>query len=144
IINQTQLQSINQKVKDAVAAGAKVLTGGHIIESDGNFFEPTVIVNVDDDSPIMRDEIFGPVLPIAKFETVDEAIDKANDSPYCLSSYVYTEDLKESMEFSNRLDIGEVYVNCGAEGAITGYHAGWCQSGLGGADGQHGFDEYQN
>ena len=144
IINQTQLQSINQKVKDAVAAGAKVLTGGHIIESDGNFFEPTVIVNVDDDSPIMRDEIFGPVLPIAKFETVDEAIDKANDSPYGLSSYVYTEDLKESMEFSNRLDIGEVYVNCEAEEAITGYHAGWRQSGLGGADGQHGFDEYQN
>lgn len=144
IINKKQLDSIEKKVRDAVAAGAKVLTGGHIIESEGNFYEPTVIVNVDDDFQIMKDEIFGPVLPIAKFATIDEAIDRANDSPYGLSSYVYTDDLKESMEFTNRLNIGEVYVNCEAEETLTGYHAGWRQSGLGGADGQHGFEEYLN
>ncbi len=144
IINKKQLQSIDDKVQEAIAGGAKVLTGGHIIESSGNFYEPTVVVDVDDSSKIMQDEIFGPVLPITKFDSVDEAIDKANNSPYGLSSYVFTEDLKESMEFSNRLNIGEVYVNCEAEEAITGYHAGWRQSGLGGADGQNGFEEYLN
>ena len=144
IINQKQLKSIDQKVKDAVDQGAKVTTGGHIINRDGNYYEPTVVVNVDDNSKIMQQEIFGPVLPITKFNTLDEAIDKANDSPYGLSSYAFTENLKEAMEISNRLNFGEVYTNCEAEEAITGFHAGWRQSGLGGADGQHGFDSYQN
>lgn len=144
IINRKQLESIDQKVQDAVSKGAKVLTGGHIIESDGNYYEPTVIVNVNEGSSVMNEEIFGPVLPIVQFNTLDEAITKANDSPYGLSSFAYTEDMKEAMELTNQLNIGEVYINCEAEEAMTGFHAGWRQSGLGGADGQHGFEEYLN
>lgn len=145
IINKKQLDSIDEKVQHAVENGAKVLTGGHIVsDTPGNYYEPTVVVDVDDESSIMTDEVFGPVLPIAKFDTIDEAIEKANNSVYGLSSYAFTEDLKEAMTFSERLNIGEVYINCEAEEATTGYHAGWRQSGLGGADGTRGFEEYLN
>ncbi|KRL04139.1 aldehyde dehydrogenase [Liquorilactobacillus oeni] len=144
IINQKQLKAIDEKVKKASSEGAEVLTGGHIIDRPGNYYEPTVVTGVSEGSSIMHDEIFGPVLPVATFKTLTEVVNKANNSPYGLSSYAFTENLKEAMELSNRLKFGEVYVNCEAEEAITGFHAGWRQSGLGGADGKHGFDEYLN
>lgn len=144
IINQKQLNSINEKVQTAIQEGAKIELGGNIINRRGFFFEPTILTNILNDSVIMKEEIFGPVLPIVSFENFEEVLEEANNSIYGLSSYIFTESLKEAMLASERLKFGEVYVNCEAEEAIVGYHAGWRQSGLGGADGVNGFDEYLN
>ncbi|MBF7018105.1 aldehyde dehydrogenase [Staphylococcus durrellii] len=144
IINQKQLESINEKVQNAVREGATIELGGHIMNRQGFFYEPTILTNLSKDSIVMKEEIFGPVLPIVSFEDFEEVLDEANTSDYGLSSYIFTESLKEAMLASERLKFGEVYVNCEAEEAIVGYHAGWRQSGLGGADGVNGFDEYLN
>nr|WP_263314896.1 aldehyde dehydrogenase [Mammaliicoccus sp. Marseille-Q6498] len=144
IINKKQLESIDNKVKSAVQEGATLELGGNIIDRKGYFYEPTILTNLSNDSEVMKEEIFGPVLPIVSYENFEEVLDEANNSDYGLSSYIFTENLKEAMLASERLKFGEVYVNCEAEEAIVGYHAGWRQSGLGGADGVNGFDEYLN
>lgn len=144
MINQKQLSAVDDKVQTAIKEGAKVELGGNIIDRKGFFYEPTVLTNLSKDSVAMKEEIFGPVLPIVSYDAFDEAIDEANNTEYGLSSYIFTENLKEAMLASERLKFGEVYVNCEAEEAIVGYHAGWRQSGLGGADGINGFEEYLN
>lgn len=144
IINHKQLTSINEKVQNAVKEGATIELGGHIMNRTGFFYAPTILTNLSKDSIVMKEEIFGPVLPIVSFESFEDALDEANNSDYGLASYIFTENLKEAMLASERLKFGEVYVNCEAEEAIVGYHAGWRQSGLGGADGVNGFEEYLN
>ena len=144
IINKKQLNAINKKVQDAIIEGATVELGGHIMDRKGFFYEPTILTNISKDSIVMKEEIFGPVLPVVSFDSFNLVLDEANNSNYGLASYIFTENLKEAMLASERLKFGEVYVNCEAEEAIVGYHAGWRQSGLGGADGINGFEEYLN
>lgn len=144
IINEKQLKSIDDKVQQAIAGGAKLELGGKRMARKGFFYEPTILTNVAKDAVAMQEEIFGPVLPIATYEDFDAVLAEANNSELGLSSYIFTENLKEAMQASEQLKFGEVYVNCEAEEAITGYHAGWRQSGLGGADGTRGFEEYLN
>src|SRR5699024_5501712 len=86
LINQDAVASVDRKVQTAVQEGATVITGGNTVEGTGYHYEPTVIKNANNNMEIMREEIFGPVLPIATFETLDEAIDLANDSEYGLTS----------------------------------------------------------
>ncbi|MEJ7498433.1 aldehyde dehydrogenase family protein, partial [Staphylococcus warneri] len=78
------------------------------------------------------------------YNDFDQVIDDANDTNAGLSSYIFSENFKEVMTASERLKFGEVYANCEAEEVVNGYHAGWRESGLGGADGIHGFEEYYN
>ncbi|NWN94360.1 MAG: aldehyde dehydrogenase family protein [Bacillus sp. (in: Bacteria)] len=108
----------------------------------GYYYEPTVLVNVDNTMEIMREEIFGPVLPIATFKTLDEAIELANDCQYGLTSAIFTSNVDTMMRASNELKFGETYVNRESFEAIQGFHAGWRKSGVGGADGKHGLEEY--
>ncbi|WP_053019910.1 aldehyde dehydrogenase [Staphylococcus haemolyticus] len=144
IINQTQLDSIDNKVQEAIKNGADLVLGGHKLDRAGFFYEPTILDNVKKDDSAFKEEIFGPVLAITTYNDFDEAIDAANDTNAGLSSYIFSENLKEVMEATERLKIGEVYANCEAEEVVNGYHAGWRESGLGGADGIHGFEEYYN
>lgn len=144
IINQTQLDSIDDKVQEAVKNGADLVLGGHKLDRAGFFYEPTILDNVKKDDSAFKKEIFGPVLAITTYNDFDEAIDAANDTNAGLSSYIFSENLKEVMEATERLKFGEVYANCEAEEVVNGYHAGWRESGLGGADGIHGFEEYYN
>lgn len=144
IINQTQLDSIDDKVQEAVKNGADLVLGGHKLDRAGFFYEPTMLDNVKKDDSAFKGEIFGPVLAITTYNDFDEAIDAANDTNAGLSSYIFSENLKEVMEATERLKFGEVYANCEAEEVVNGYHAGWRESGLGGADGIHGFEEYYN
>ena len=90
----------------------------------------------------MQKEIFGPVLPVAKFETFDEALELANDSDYGLASSLFTNDYRYIERARTELLFGETYINRFHFEAIQGFHAGWRQSGLGGADGKHGLMEY--
>src|SRR5699024_11468955 len=87
LINYGRYNIVAEMVEEAVADGATAVTGGKKADMEkGFFYEPTILTNVTHDSKIMRDEIFGPVLPIATFETIDEAIDMGNDTTYRLSS----------------------------------------------------------
>lgn len=144
IINQTQLDSIDNKVQEAIKNGADLVLGGHKLDRAGFFYEPTILDNVKKDDSAFKEEIFGPVLAITTYNDFDEAIDAANDTNAGLSSYIFSENLKEVMEATERLKFGEVYANCEAEEVVNGYHAGWRESGLDGADGIHGFEEYYN
>ena len=91
---------------------------------------------------IMHEETFGPVLPVTTFNTLDEAIAMANDSIFGLTSSVYTESLNDAFYITRRLQFGETYINRENFEAMQGFHAGWKQSGIGGADGKHGLEEY--
>lgn len=143
LINEDRLNTVAGMVDEAVADGAKVVTGGKKAETDkGFFYEPTILTNVTHDSKIMRDEIFGPVLPIATFETIDEAIEMANDTIYGLSSSLYSNDMNETLKVINEMKFGETYVNRENFEAVQGYHAGMRQSGLGGTDGKHGVEDF--
>ena len=90
----------------------------------------------------MREEIFGPVLPVTTFSTLDEAIALANDSEYGLTSSLYTQNLNTAMVALRQLKFGETYINRENFEAMQGFHAGWRKSGIGGADGRHGLEEY--
>ncbi|QDY45825.1 aldehyde dehydrogenase [Planococcus glaciei] len=143
LISEDRLETVEEMVQEAVKEGATVATGGERPDFGGGFFyKPTILTNVKHDSAIIRDEIFGPVLPVATFKTLDEAIEKANDTVYGLSSSVYTNDLNEAMRVVNEMKFGETYVNRENFEAIQGYHAGMRQSGLGGADGKHGMEDF--
>ncbi|PTK93362.1 aldehyde dehydrogenase [Staphylococcus gallinarum] len=144
IINQRQLDSIDDKVQNAVKNGATLVTGGKKIGSAGYFYEPTILDHIQTTDEAFKEEIFGPVIPVIEYEDFDEAIAEANNTNAGLSSYIFSENLKQIMQATETLKFGEVDANCEAEEVVNGYHAGWRESGLGGADGIHGFEEYYN
>lgn len=142
LINNSSLEAVEKHVKEAIASGAKLLTGGKRTGEVGYFFEPTVLINTNNEMRIMQEEIFGPVIPIASFKDLDEAIDLANDCEYGLTSSIYTQNIDVAMRACNELKFGETYINRENFEAIQGFHAGWRKSGIGGADGKHGLEEY--
>ncbi|OGO14997.1 MAG: NAD-dependent succinate-semialdehyde dehydrogenase [Chloroflexi bacterium RBG_13_68_17] len=129
------IEKTRTHIEDAVANGAKVLHGGKPPAGKkyerGLFFEPTILVNVNHEMLVMREETFGPVAPIMGFDTVDEAITLANDSPFGLVAYVYSNDLRTVLRASEELECGTVGVNNVAGGEFPYPYTGWKQSGLG-------------
>ena len=143
LVNATQARKVEAAVSDAVKAGASVATGGKLVEEGGGYyFEPTVITDTRQDMDIMQREIFGPVAPVHLVDSLDEAIEKANDSVYGLTSSIYTRDIASAMRACNELRFGETYINRDNFEAMQGFHAGQRRSGIGGADGKHGLYEY--
>ncbi|MFW0698205.1 aldehyde dehydrogenase [Pantoea sp. R13S299] len=142
LITAAARDRVEQKVADAVAAGAKIVLGGKRAGDKGFFFEPTLLTDVRQEMAIMQEEIFGPVLPVMAFKTLDEAIALANDCEYGLTSSIYTRNLNTTMTALRKLKFGETYVNRENFEAMQGFHAGWRKSGIGGADGKHGLEEY--
>jgi acyl-CoA reductase-like NAD-dependent aldehyde dehydrogenase len=139
-----QLEIIEQHVKDAVDKGAKVLVGGHRGQGPGQFFEPTVLVDVDHTMKIMYEETFGPTLPIMKVADAEEAVRLANDSAYGLQASVWTRDVGRGEELARRVQAGAVCV----KDAQVNYAAlnlpmgGWKASGLGARHGAGGIRKY--
>ncbi len=110
--NERQLQIVEEHVSDAVERGAKVVTGGKRGNNmDGFFYPPTVLTNVDHRMTIMRDETFGPVLPVMTFKTEDEAIRLSNDSVFGLTASVWTKDIARGHRLAERIEAGTVMVN---------------------------------
>ena len=143
LVSRQQLDNVTAAVERAVRDGAGVATGGKAIQAEGGFyFQPTVLTGCRQETDIMQKEIFGPVLPVATYHDLDEALDKANDCEYGLTSSIYTRDLDTVMRACNELKFGETYVNRENFEAMQGFHAGWRKSGIGGADGAHGLEEY--
>lgn len=143
MVSRKQLESVSAAVDQALKDGAHLELGGAPYEtSKGHYFQPTVLSGCRQETDIMQKEIFGPVLPIATFKTLDEAIDNANDCEYGLTSSIYTRSLHAAMRACNELKFGETYINRENFEAMQGFHAGWRKSGIGGADGAHGLEEY--
>ena len=111
VIFPPQLDIIEAHVQDAVDKGAKVLTGGHGHAEHGRFYEPTVLVDVDHTMTIMREETFGPTLPIMKVSSAEEGIRLANDSDYGLQGSVWTKDVERGEQLARRIHAGSVCVN---------------------------------
>jgi len=143
LINQAGLDKVEKLVAGAIREGAQVVTGGKRGEGDdGFFYEPTVLSGCRQDMTIIQREVFGPVVPVVTFGDLDEAISLANESEYGLTSSIYTRDLNVALRACQELKFGETYINRENFEALQGFHAGWRKSGIGGADGRHGLNEY--
>lgn len=142
LVEANALRSVQEKVDKAVKQGARLVCGGKRIGTKGYFFEPTVLDNVTNKMDIIQEETFGPVLPIVEFTNIDDAIAMANDSEFGLTSSVYTQNLDTAFKLVRALKFGETYINRENFEAMQGFHAGCRKSGIGGADGKHGLEEY--
>ena len=142
LIDAKQRDKVSELVEDAVAKGAHALTGGHARDGAGYFYDPTVLADVPDSARLLKEEIFGPVAPVATFESDDEAIAAANDTEFGLVAYVFTRDLKRSLRVVERLETGMVGLNQGLVSNAAAPFGGVKQSGFGREGGYEGIEEY--
>ncbi len=142
LVNAQARATVHAMVERAVAEGAVIETGGFLPEGPGHFYPPTLLSHCRQDMEIVQEEIFGPVLPVLSYGTLDEALRMANDHQFGLSSVLYTERYRTAMRVANEIEAGELYVNRTPADPYQGFHAGWKRSGLGGDDGKHGMLEF--
>ena len=142
LINATAIEKVEAHVADAVARGAKVLTGGSRTAMAGNFYAPTVLTGVEPGALITREETFGPIAPLLRFETEEEAIKMANDTPFGLAAYFFTRDLSRAFRISEALEFGIVGVNEGLTSTEMAPFGGIKESGLGREGSHHGIEEF--
>ncbi|PST18826.1 NAD-dependent succinate-semialdehyde dehydrogenase [Mesorhizobium plurifarium] len=142
MITRNAVKKIDRLVSDAIAAGARATTGGKPLEESGYFYPPTVLENVPTGASIAREEIFGPVAPVYRFDTDEEAVNLANDTEYGLAAYVYTRDLKRAMRVGKCLETGMLGINRGLMSDPAAPFGGVKQSGLGREGGVTGILEF--
>ena len=143
VIDRRAVDNFTHLVDDAVNRGADLRTGGKAPEGKGYFFEPTVLDNVPVDSEIANTEVFGPVAAISRFSTQAEAVERANDTPFGLASYVFTENLDRALNVADQLETGLVGINNGVPSNPAAPFGGMKQSGLGREGSHEGLEEYQ-
>ncbi len=142
LIDAAALAKVEGLVADALAKGAKVVTGGRSHALGGQFYEPTVLTGVTAEMKLAREEIFGPVAPLFRFETEEEAITLANDTEYGLASYFYTRDAARVWRVTEGLEYGMVGHNTGLISNEVSPFGGVKQSGIGREGSRYGIDEY--
>jgi succinate-semialdehyde dehydrogenase/glutarate-semialdehyde dehydrogenase len=142
MITPKAVVKIDRLVSQAIALGAKVTTGGGPLPGSGYFYPPTVIVNVPEEAEIAHEEIFGPVAPIYRFETEDQAIDLANATEYGLAAYVFSGDLARAVRVGKGIEAGMVAINRGLMSDPAAPFGGVKQSGLGREGGVTGIHEF--
>ncbi|MEZ5063050.1 MAG: NAD-dependent succinate-semialdehyde dehydrogenase [Solirubrobacterales bacterium] len=142
LIDDDQRAKVAELVDDAVGKGAEALVGGREIEGEGSFYEPTVLAPIPDDARLLKEEIFGPVAPVATFSTEEEAIAAANDTEYGLVAYVYTSDVKRAIRVCEKLETGMIGLNQGLVSNAGAPFGGVKASGLGREGGTEGIAEY--
>ena len=142
LVAKRQLELLQEQVQDAIDNGAKVITGGKIIEDlNGAFYAPTILTNVNFDMKVWKEEVFGPVLPIVPFKTEEQAIKLANDTIYGLGSRVYTNDLECARRVAAKIKAGTVEINCASRWLCCNPFGGYKLSGMGREHGTIGFRE---
>ncbi|MBO0767339.1 MAG: NAD-dependent succinate-semialdehyde dehydrogenase [Solirubrobacterales bacterium] len=142
LIDNIQRGKVSELVEDAVARGASTLTGGSSVPGPGYFYDATVLADVPTGSRLLSEEVFGPVAPVASFETEAEAIASANDTQYGLVAYLYTSDLKRALRVTEALETGMVGLNQGLVSNPAAPFGGVKQSGFGREGGPEGIAEY--
>ena len=141
IIDENAREDVHGLVTEAVEAGAEVVTGGKKVDGDGYFYEPTIL-SVLEDSPILAQEIFGPVAPVVQFKDEDHAIRLANASEYGLAAYVYTTDHNRALRVADQIEFGLIGFNAGVISNAAAPFGGVKQSGMGHEGGTEGIAEY--
>ncbi len=144
MIHERQMRVVQMHVDDAVARGARLLAGGKPLSQLGpNFFSPTILADVDHSMMIMREETFGPVLPVRSFKTEDEAVVLANDSEFGLAASIFTSNRNRGEALARRIDAGTVMVNdvIACFGISEAPHGGIKASGIGRTHGRFGLEE---
>jgi len=142
MIDTAAIRSVEEHVADAVNKGAKILTGGSPHELGERFFQPTVITEATPDMKVAREEIFGPVAPIFRFSTEEEAIAMSNDTEFGLAAYFYTRDNARIWRVSEGLEYGIVGVNCGVISTEVAPFGGVKESGIGREGSKYGIDDF--
>jgi succinate-semialdehyde dehydrogenase/glutarate-semialdehyde dehydrogenase len=142
MITTNAVRKIDRLVSEAIAGGARATTGGKPLEDGGYFYPPTVLENVPVDASIAREEIFGPVAPVYRFDSDEEAIRLANDTEYGLAAYIYSRDLKRALQVGKRLETGMLGINRGLMSDPAAPFGGVKQSGLGREGGVTGILEF--
>jgi succinate-semialdehyde dehydrogenase/glutarate-semialdehyde dehydrogenase len=142
LIDDKALAKVEEQVNDAVKKGGKVLIGGKRHALGGSFYEPTVVSGATKDMLAFREETFGPFAPIFKFSTEAEAIAMANDTPFGLASYFYSQNIGRIWRVAEALEYGMVGINEGIISNETAPFGGVKESGLGREGSQHGIEDY--
>ncbi|GAA1864458.1 aldehyde dehydrogenase family protein [Brevibacterium marinum] len=142
LVDQDALDKVTSLVDDAVAKGAKILTGGSQIDGKGFFYSPTVMTDVPQDSEIRITEIFGPVAPIVTFDTDDEGMALANETEFGLVGYLFSENLERSLRLADQMQVGMVGLNTGLVSNPAAPFGGVKKSGLGREGGKVGIEEF--
>uniref|UniRef100_A6VSM4 Succinic semialdehyde dehydrogenase n=1 Tax=Marinomonas sp. (strain MWYL1) TaxID=400668 RepID=A6VSM4_MARMS len=144
LINRAAVDKVEEHVQDAISKGGKVVTGGKHHELGDNFYQPTVIANATQDMLFAKEETFGPLAPVFKFETEDDVISMANDTEYGLASYFYSRDIGRIFRVAEALESGLVGVNAGVIATEVAPFGGYKESGLGREGSKYGIDDYIN
>jgi succinate-semialdehyde dehydrogenase / glutarate-semialdehyde dehydrogenase len=142
LIDARALAKVKAHIGDAVDHGARIACGGKSHSLGGNFFEPTVLLDVNSKMRVAREETFGPVAPLFRFETEEEVVRMANDTEFGLAAYFYTRDLARSWRMQEALEYGIVGVNTGLFSTEVAPFGGVKESGLGREGSRYGIDEY--
>jgi succinate-semialdehyde dehydrogenase/glutarate-semialdehyde dehydrogenase len=142
LIDDRAVQKVEEHIGDALAKGARVVIGGHRHALGGRFFEPTVLADVTSSMLIAREETFGPVAPLFRFQTEGEAIALANDTPFGLASYFYGRDIGRVWRVAEALETGMVGINTGVISTEVAPFGGVKESGLGREGSKYGIDEF--
>jgi succinate-semialdehyde dehydrogenase/glutarate-semialdehyde dehydrogenase len=142
LIDAAGLDKVKRHVADARERGAEVLVGGGAHERGGQFFTPSVLTGITDAMAMSCEETFGPVAGISRFATEEEAIRKANDTPYGLSSYFYSESLARVWRVSEALEYGILGINTGVISTEVAPFGGVKESGIGREGSKYGIDEW--
>lgn len=142
LIDENAVAKVKEHIADAVAKGAKIETGGKPHAKGGLFFEPTILTGVTSDMIVAREETFGPVAPLFKFETEEEVVALANDTEFGLASYFYTKDAARVFRVGEALEYGMIGINTGVISNEMAPFGGIKQSGQGREGSKHGLDDY--
>jgi succinate-semialdehyde dehydrogenase/glutarate-semialdehyde dehydrogenase len=142
LINPAAVSKVLEHIADARAKGAKVMTGGGVHSLGGNFFEPTLIRDVTPNMAVAREETFGPVAPLFRFATEEDAIRMANDTEFGLACYFYTRDIGRVWRVAEGLEYGMVGINEGIISTAEAPFGGVKESGIGREGSHHGVEEY--
>ncbi|MCB1365147.1 MAG: NAD-dependent succinate-semialdehyde dehydrogenase [Rhodobacteraceae bacterium] len=142
LINREAVDKVLEHLGDVTAKGGEILTGGHRHDLGGSFFQPTIVTGVTQDMKVAKEETFGPLAPLFRFEDVDQVIDMANDTIFGLAAYFYARDLSRVYKVAEALEYGIVGVNTGIISTELGPFGGVKQSGLGREGSHYGIDDY--
>ncbi len=142
LINEAAVQKVEEHISDAVSKGARVLIGGARHELGGTFFQPTLMVDVSSRMLVAREETFGPVAPLFRFTSEEQAIDMANDTEFGLAAYFYSQNLGRVWRVSEELEYGMIGINSGIISTAIAPFGGVKQSGVGREGSKYGIEEY--